>query len=388
MNNLYAANTLSRFWGLSPDVPQEVVWDAAREAAEFLPGGRPVFEAGGWDGLMAHVLGEGQFGPAHWQLSRLKRLYYHLRPFLPDQIRPFLRFLSRGRQQDASSLGWPIEDRYIRFLHAVLEVVQQRCPGVQHAPFWPSDARFAFVLTHDVESAVGQSYVRTLAAVDERYGFRSSFNFVPKGYPVDHALLAELRERGFEVGVHGLRHDGKLFSSRAEFERRAATINGYLQKWGAAGFRAPFTHRNPEWMQSLEIEYDLSFFDTDPYETIPGGTMSIWPFFCGRFVELPYTLVQDHALFESADQGAAQLWLDKVDFIARWGGMALLNAHPDHLRQPERLAVYEDFLRRMAERLRQPEPSAAPAFWHALPRDVARWWRQRADLSSDKGSNS
>ena len=31
-------------------------------------------------------------------------------------------------------------------------------------------------------------------------------------------------------------------------------------------------------MQALEIEYDLSFFDTDPCEPIPGGTMSIWPF--------------------------------------------------------------------------------------------------------------
>jgi hypothetical protein len=328
---------------------------------------------------MAHVLGEGQFGPAHWQLSRLKRLYYHLRPFLPGQVRPVLRFLSRSWRQSVFPLGWPVEDCYVRFLYVALEAVQRRCPGVQSSPFWPFGARFAFVLTHDVESAIGQSFVRTLAAVDERYGFRSSFNFVPEGYPVDQDLLAELRTRGFEIGVHGLKHDGKLFSSRAEFERRAAAINGYLREWGAVGFRAPFTHRNPEWMQSLEIEYDLSFFDTDPHETIPGGTMSIWPFLCGRFVELPYTLVQDHALFESADQGAAQLWLDKVDFIARWGGMALVNAHPDYLREPAHLAVYEEFLRQMAERQQRPASGSASAFWHALPRDAARWWRARVN---------
>ena len=45
-------------------------------------------------------------------------------------------------------------------------------------------------------------------------------------------------------------------------------------------------------MRHLEIEYDLSFFDTDPFEPIPGGTMSIWPFFIGHFVELPYTLAR------------------------------------------------------------------------------------------------
>jgi hypothetical protein len=166
-------------------------------------------------------------------------------------------------------------------MYAVLEAVQRQYPQLQPQPFWPSGARFAFAVTHDVESSAGQSFVRTLAEVDERYGFRSSFNFVPEGYPIDVSLLAELRERGFEIGVHGLKHDGRLFSSRAEFERRAERINSYLRAWGAVGFPAPFTHRQPEWMQSLEIEYDLSFFDTDPYETIPGGTISIWPFSVG-----------------------------------------------------------------------------------------------------------
>jgi hypothetical protein len=50
-------------------------------------------------------------------------------------------------------------------------------------------------------------------------------------------------------------------------------------------------------------------------------------------VELPYTLAQDHTLFETLGQCTLQIWLDKADFIARWGGMALLNAHPDYLRE-------------------------------------------------------
>lgn len=33
--------------------------------------------------------------------------------------------------------------------------------------------------------------------------------------------------------------------------------------------------RHPLWMQSLDIEYDLSFFDTDPYEPMAGGSMSM-----------------------------------------------------------------------------------------------------------------
>ena len=378
MTDLYAANTISTFWGLPPDLPHEVLSAAIEEAAPLLPGGREIVRQRGWDGLVAYILGEGQFGPNHWRLSRARRLYYALRPVLPAQARPLLRGLLRRKRENAFPLGWPVEDRYVRFLYAALMAVQRRCTGVQPQPFWPSRARFAFVITHDVESSAGQSFVPALAGVDERYGFRSSFNFVPEGYRVDHGLIAELQARGFEVGVHGLKHDGGLFSSRAEFERRAERINRYLRAWGAVGFRAPFTHRHPEWMQSLEIEYDLSFFDTDPFETIPGGTMSIWPFFCGRFVELPYTLAQDHTLFETGN--GARLWLDKVDFIAEWGGMVLVNAHPDYLRDPARLAVYEEFLQHLAQRTRRVEPHGAPACWHALPRDVARWWRQRAGL--------
>jgi hypothetical protein len=43
----------------------------------------------------------------------------------------------------------------------------------------------------------------------------------------------------------------------------------------------------PEWLQALDIPYDLPFFDTDPYEPMPGGTKSICPFTLGWFVELP-----------------------------------------------------------------------------------------------------
>ena len=202
-------------------------------------------------------------------------------------------------------------------------------------------------------------------------GFRSSFNFVPERYPIDQSLIAELKERGFEVGIHGLKHDGKLFSSRNEFERRAKLINKYLKAFGAVGFRTPLTHRNPEWMQALEIEYDLSFFDTDPFEPTPGGTMSVWPFFIGHFVELPYTLVQDYTLTSVLGETSPRLWLEKVDFIKEFHGMALLNSHPDYLKDSKTFRIYVEFLETMKKNRE---------YWHALPRDVARWWKSRAEL--------
>ena len=56
--------------------------------------------------------------------------------------------------------------------------------------------------------------------IEEKYGFRSSFNFVAGDYQVPEELLNELQTRGFEVGIHGLHHDGNIFRSRKVFEEQ------------------------------------------------------------------------------------------------------------------------------------------------------------------------
>jgi hypothetical protein len=93
--------------------------------------------------------------------------------------------------------------------------------------------------------------------------------------------------------------------------------------------------------------------------------------FIGTFVELPYTLVQDHTLTIALGRTTHEAWLAKVEFVARHTGMALRCAHPDYLRDMRRGSVYKRFLATMRER---------DDFWHALPRDVAAWWRHRAGL--------
>jgi len=378
---LWARNSPALFWRLLDCGADGEEWEAACRAAQHCLAGLPAAaQAIGVAGTLAATLGEGQLGERHWQMSRPARAYYALRPLLPAAARGLLQRAVGRPRREAGPLHWPAEERYVAWQREAVRRLLAAL-GRSSAPyihFWPTGARFALVLTHDVDSARGQAFVRELASLEERLGFRSSFNLVPEGYAVDRRLLAELRERGFEVGVHGLRHDGKLFSSEQTFRARAQRINAYLAAWQAVGFRAPMTHRHPAWMQALEVEYDSSFFDTDPFEPMPGGTMSIWPFFVGRFVELPYTLAQDHTLLRTLGETSPRLWLEKVEFVARHCGMALLNTHPDYLRNPRYLAVYEEFLGRMHER---------GGYWHALPAEVARWWRRRADATSACGSD-
>jgi hypothetical protein len=250
---------------------------------------------------------------------------------------------------------------------------QSGLAAVPFIHFWPHGRRCALVLTHDVETAIGQARVRELADIDASHGFRSSFNFVPERYALDLDLVDELRQNGFEFGVHGLKHDGRLFQSHREFLRQAERINRHVKALGATGFRAPCTHRHPGWMQVLDIEYDLSFFDSDPYEPIPGGTMSLWPFEIGRFMELPYTLVQDYTLTSVLKETSPRLWVEKVDFIRRHCGMALVNTHPDYLSDRVTRQVYTAFLAAMSSR---------GDYWNTRPQEVARWWRARREARS------
>lgn len=365
--NLWQENTPQKFWQCKLAIDEAIWWQAIQSAMPIL--GLPV-EPPDPDSLAAFVLGEELFGEDRWELSLSKKLYYELKPLLP---RPLIKWMRQiyGKQGDAAlSLDWHIEDRYPRFLWEVMRqlLLLTGKERIAFLNFWPVSAKYALVLTHDIETAEGQAFVRRVAELEADLGFRSSFNFVPERYKLDEELIQELQQNGVEVGIHGLKHDGKLFSSRREFDRRAQKINEYLRRFQVVGFRTPLTHRNPHWMQALEIEYDLSFFDTDPFEPMPGGTMSIYPFLLGHFVELPYTLPQDYTLVEVLNDKTPDLWLEKVDFIKKYHGMALLNSHPDYLLDKENWNVYENFLAGTKEK---------GGYWHAAPSDAAAWWRNR-----------
>lgn len=369
--SLYSSNHPAAFWKpmLEPAVEPGEWEEAARGARDTLP---PAVAAGDPDlgTVLARVLGEEQFGPDHFRLTSARRAYYVVKPVLPRALTRRLRRLQTGAGTADFALGWPLEERWTNFLKAVLARVADG-RGLRRVRFvhpWPDGARWALVLTHDVETAEGVARVPMVAELEERYGVRSSFNFVPDRYEVPASLLADLRRRGFEIGVHDWNHDGKLFSSRRRFQRRARDINRQVQTWHATGFRAALTLRHPEWMQQLDIEYDLSFFDTDPFEPMPGGTMSIWPFQMGRFVELPYTLVQDYTLAAVLAERTCDVWTEKVSHIASHWGMALLNTHPDYLGREVDLSIYTRFLETMRE---------YDDCWHALPREVAAWWAVR-----------
>jgi peptidoglycan/xylan/chitin deacetylase (PgdA/CDA1 family) len=305
--------------------------------------------------------------------SRLLSLYYALKPAIPRALQLRLRRAYARRQSRTAFPRWPIEPVLVERQHDELRV-RLRSDGSPRVPminFWPDGSRFASILTHDVEGPSGVRNVGRVLEVEQRHGFRSSWNFVAQWYPIQDGLFEHIRARGGEIGLHAIKHDGRLFESRAHFERELPAIHRYLREWEAVGFRSPATHRNADWMAELGCLYDSSFPDTDPYEPQPGGCCSIFPYFLDELVELPITLVQDHTLFEILRSDDISPWTTKSDWLIRNHGLINILTHPDYLDTPRRLRMYEEFLEYL---------SSQSDGWHALPRDVASWWRTRSRL--------
>jgi len=292
-----------------------------------------------------------------------KRGYYVVKPFIPRRTRLFLRRILATKQRQQNLDTWPI-----------LEQAGVTPPDWKG---WPDGRRFAFVLTHDVESKAGLAKVKQVAELEMSLGFRSAFNFIPEGpYQVPDELRQWLVQRGFEVGVHDHRHDGKLFHSLERFRASAGRINHFLRAWGASGFRSGFMLRNLNWIHELDVLYDSSTFDTDPFEPQPDGVHTIFPFWVGGerngYVEIPYTLVQDSTLFLILRQPSADIWKQKLDWIAGRGGMALLNVHPDYISFDRPEGTWAEYpASHYREFLQWVKQTREGDYWPALPKDVA-----------------
>jgi hypothetical protein len=301
----------------------------------------------------------------------LKKIFYILKPLIPRSLQLSLRRKILVAKLHKYEDVWPI-----------LKGSEKK---PEHWKGWPEGKQFVFVLTHDVEHQKGYDRVLRLMEIEKKLGFISSFNFVPeRDYKIEETLLNTLKENGFEYGVHGLIHDGKLFSSEREFLKRANKINDYLKKWNSVGFRAPAMHHNLDWIGALNIEYDLSTFDTDPFEPQPDGVGTIYPFWVPNkrhknsgYVELPYTLPQDFTPFILMQEKTINIWQKKTDWIVENGGMVLVNVHPDYINFSKNSNSTEEFYVNIyIEFLEYIKKKYWGNYWNPLPKQLAKFIRQ------------
>jgi len=302
-----------------------------------------------------------------------KNIYYQIKPVIPRRLQIAARRLVVAHLRSYYADIWPIDPI--------------ACQTPTDWRGWPDNKQFALVLTHDVDTEKGHQKCAELVNLEMSLGFHSSFNFVPERYNVCPQLRANLKNKGFEVGVHGLNHDGKLYKSKQVFINRAVKINRYLKEWGAVGFRSPAMHHNLEWLGELDIEYDASTFDTDPFEPQSDAVSTIFPFWVEQnsgskgYVEIPYTLPQDSTLFILMKEKTIDIWKQKLDWIAEHGGMVLLNTHPDYMSFNGKKAAVEEYpASYYTDFLSYVTLKYSGKYWHVLPKDLTRFWIKKNSL--------
>ncbi len=215
----------------------------------------------------------------------VRKLYYLLRPYIPIRVRwKMQEEFANKKNGFYTNPMWPIPEspKYDEDFQNFFSDKSNKLP---------------FVLTHDVDTAQGFNNIIEVAKVEQKLGFKSSWNIVPNLYEINFKIIDALKDMGMEVGVHDWNHDGKLFSNREIFMKRVQYINDKIAEWDAKGFRAGMAFHHNEWTQEINSRYDSSFYDTDPYQPLAGGCSYITPFLLGKIVEIPYTIPQDHVIF-------------------------------------------------------------------------------------------
>jgi len=310
--------------------------------------------------------------------SLLAEIYYLLRPLLPDAVR---KHLQKARLSDWDTLKfprWPV-DRSVDLLFEQLLLASIRAQGLERIPFiwfWPDGAPSCAVMTHDLETMRGRDFCATVMDLDDAYGIKAAISIVPElRYEVTKEYLDSIWKRDFEVCVHDLNHDGRLFKDRKEYLVRVEKINAYGKQYGATGFRSAVLYRNQMWFDQLKFSYDMSVPNVAHLEPQRGGCCTVMPYFVGDILELPVTTTQDYALFNYLNKYSIDLWKHQTELIIEKHGLINFIIHPDYIQKPRGWGVYNELLAYLAQ-LRDEKK-----LWIPMPGEVDRWWRQRAKMT-------
>ena len=313
------------------------------------------------------------------------KLYYCARPLLGVSVRRHLQKLRLGDWRSIPFPHWPI-DRTVEQVHETmlrLCVQAHRGKRVPFIWFWPEGFPSCAIVTHDVETAKGRDFCPTLMDVDESFGIKSSFQLIPEErYDLRSSLIEDIRSRGFEINVHDLNHDGKLFAREATFFERVRRINQHGRELGAQGFRSGALYRNLTWYEALEFSYDMSVPNTAHLDPQRGGCCTVTPYFIGKILELPVTATQDYSLFYILNQYSIDLWKFQIAEIMKHRGLASFIVHPDYIVESRARNTYTSLLSYLAE-LR-----SEGKIWIALAREVNQWWRARSQMKLVRQGNN
>ncbi len=314
-----------------------------------------------------------------------KAAYYRLRFLLPTRLRRELQRIYLKDWSDIAFPAWPVDQTVDRIFERMLAqlIKTHSLSRVPFIWFWPDGAKSAAMVTHDVEAVAGRNFCSSLMDINDSFAMKASFQVVPEDrYEVADDFLENVRQRGFEINVQDLNHDGRLFDYHKQFLARSHKINEYGKKFHAKGFRSAVLYRRVEWYGALDFEYDMSIPNVAHLEPQRGGCCTIFPFFIDRMAELPLTTTQDFSLFCILRDFSGSVWTRQLSAIVEAHGLASFLVHPDYLLEERAQGCYKRLLEQLV-RLRDSD-----RLWIAFPGEVSDWWRLRSQMGLVSEGNS
>lgn len=286
------------------------------------------------------------------ELYFTKKRPLHTRlPFNIQKVPPSLRqiasrFLKSGNKKRGTALfpSYPKDFSVELLTNLLLRPAGDTTGRGLASSLWPDGKKYAFILTHDVDSdwLYQGGNLPLFLDVETRLGIRAAWYFVCSLYKHDVRKLARLASAGHEIGLHGDNHDHKIaFLSRAAMVKRLDGCRRFIDENKIAGFRSPHYLRTPLFYEVLKnyVRYDTSMHDSynpaTPVDTVREGCSAIHPFTLsddpGALLELPVTIPEDYELYDPA-RGASSIitpQLEQIAEIKRRGGLANLVIHTE-----------------------------------------------------------
>jgi len=311
-----------------------------------------------------------------WKRS-LRNAYYFLRPLMHVNVRKHVQRAHLNGWRTLLFPRWPV-DTTVEELCEQLLLLSMKAKGVDRVPFvwfWPDGAQSCVAMTHDLETERGKAFCTALMDIDDSFRIKASIQVVPEGrYEVSAAFVKGIRDRGFEVNIQDLNHDGNLFRDQEEFRRRAREINRYGEAYGAKGFRAAVLYRNLDWFDALKFSFDMSVPNVAHLDPQRGGCCTVMPYFVGDILEIPVTTTQDYALFHLLSEYSLDLWKAQTELIMEKNGLMSFIVHPDYVIEQKAQGVYRDLLSFLCQLGQEKR------IWFAVAGEIDQWWRSRSKM--------
>src|ERR1700674_957827 len=249
-----------------------------------------------------------------WQHDKLysafSKMYYLIRPILSVSIRKQLQKIYLSGWDKMPFPHWPV-DTSVDDLLQQLFLSAIRSSGVEQIPFiwfWPESAPSCVLMTHDVEGIAGRDFCPILMDINDSLGIKESFGVIPEQrYPMSPEFLSSIRDRGFEVVVHDLNHDGRLYTTRKQFLERVIKINAYGREYGADGFRAGVPYRKQACYDALDFACNMSVPNVAHLDPQLVVYCTVMPYFIGTILELPVISTRAYTLFNILKEHSTEL---------------------------------------------------------------------------------